>query len=452
MAGGDGRKTTPLSLPLAEFIRDELTKRGLTLEQAAAGIQEAGWKADRYSRCSKQLVWCWCNGTTPGPSHRWIIARFLNVPVAVITTMAEQQRRRRKLSQGEVVQDKDVDRRAFLRLSLGLSGTALGGLAEPELSRLLYDHGDRNSQPAVVILDELNVRVFEAWNLWLNKPDRFTAIAAMLPQLAKDIEQAVRQFKSPQEESQRRRAYNIAAHHYSLLRSFFRAAQRYDLATQAADRGVLAAEAADDSILMAAAKWSLATVLLIDERSALGEEIALEAARTIAPMTDDSSRASAIYGALHLTAASAAVRNDGDLANARKHIWTEAEPVASKRGEINLLWTQFGSCNLHVIATGVEMEARNPIEALRLADKVNADKLPSVERSGTHFLEVAGCYDQLAEDAGVLHYLLRSETVMPEDMRYHPLSKPLIESLLMRSRPSIRQEVEALANRVGIYE
>ncbi len=271
--------------------------------------------------------------------------------------------------------------------------------------------------------------------------DHFEAMAGLL--------QSVRQFKTPQDEPQRRRAHEIAAHHYFLLRSFFRAVGRFDLATMCADRGLSAAEAADNPILIAGGQWNVATVLLIDDRASLGHEIAVQAANAIAPMCEKDSQAAAMYGALHLTAASSAARA-GQLDLARDHIWQHAEPVARMTGEANVMWTQFGPLNVQVIAVGVETALANSADALCLADRVDAARLPSVERRVKHLLEVARSYEQRAEDLGVLHYLSRAEREAPEDLMYQPLAASLVQGLLARSRPMLLPDVEALARRAGL--
>jgi transcriptional regulator with XRE-family HTH domain len=319
--------------------------------------------------------------------------------------------------------------------------------AVPEVTRLLF--GQVGSSGSPVTLADLDARVSNAWQIWTTDPQRYSAIRPLLPQLTGDVERAVRQFSTPQEQQQRRRAYEIAAHHYFLLRSFFRAVARYDLATMTADRGLFAADAADDPILIAGAKWNIATVLLIDDRASLGHEIAVQAADTVASVRVGDSRAAAMYGALHLTAATAAARS-GQLAAARGHIWQHAEPTARMTGEANHLWTQFGPLNVGVIAVGVETALGNTTDALRVADRVDAAKLSSVERRATYLLEVAQSYELRGEDTGVLHYVARAERAAPEDVRYQPLAASLVRGLLVRSRPTLRPDIESLAARVGI--
>jgi glyoxylase-like metal-dependent hydrolase (beta-lactamase superfamily II) len=93
MTVGSPGQHGPISLPLAEFIRDEMTRRGLTLEGVARGLQQSGGR-EEYSRASKQLVSEWRSGkVVPGPLHRRLIAKFFNVPIELIAAKAEEQRR-----------------------------------------------------------------------------------------------------------------------------------------------------------------------------------------------------------------------------------------------------------------------------------------------------------------------------------------------------------------------
>jgi hypothetical protein len=267
-----------------------------------------------------------------------------------------------------------------------------------------------------------------------------------------DVHHALNHYTTPQETTGRRRAHEIASFHYFLLRSFFRAVRRYDLATLVADRAVAAAEVADNPILISGAAWNLATVLLIDSQAEIAEDVAIEAARTIAPLIDDDSRATAIHGALHLTAASAAARVRGRLEAARGYVWRHASPASRMTGETNVLWTAFGPQNVNVIAIGIEMQSGSGAEALRLADRVDIRRLASVERRATYLLEVARCYELRQEDTGTLHYLARATAEAPEDVRCHPLAAPMIRALLARARPSLRPDVEALARSAGVHE
>jgi hypothetical protein len=466
--------------PFAQLITDAVDRIG-SLRRAAAAVTEAAWDLDsKRTTVHASTVHGWRRGVIAQPSMRRWIAAALRIPLEDVTRAAKAQRALAKAAKvaslslaaplpyadarGLAVRVSSTDdgsinltvkRREFLEALGGAVVTVGAGRVESEttapahpstteLTRLFFGYGagPRNS----VDLGDLEARVKGAWQLWMTEPARYSVVGSTLPQLTADVEQAVRQFKTPQEESQRRRVHEIAAHHYFLLRSFFRANRRYDLATLTADRGILAAEATDNPLLIAAARWNLATVLLIDRYSGLGHEVAIEAARAIASLADMSAEAAAVYGALHLTAASAAVRNhQRDIG--REHIWRYAEPVAQKTGETNLLWTLFGPQNVYVIAVGFEMEGGNTADALRIADRVDIQRLGSIERRATFLLEVARCYEQRGEDAGVLHYLLQAEREAPEDLQYHPLGQSLIGALLARARPSLRFEIETLATR-----
>ncbi|WP_406016213.1 transposase [Streptomyces sp. NBC_00984] len=65
-------------------------------------------------------------------------------------------------------------------------------------------------------------------------------------------------------------------------------------------------------------------------------------------------------------------------------------------------------------AVPVEMTARDAIEGLRLADRVDASRLPSRERRFTFGLEVAAGYGLRRDDAAVLVHLLELEDLAPD--------------------------------------
>jgi len=471
-----------------------LRRLSYSLSDAARAINQAAKDAEGVAvTYGPSTVHKWIRGVIPHPEARRWIAVGLDIPLERLSEAVGAVEAQRGLqaqssspqagsvlvpyadASGATITSPDdelvsivVRRRDFLAAMGGAAASVAASRAQPataatsvahnapthpaiaELTRLFFGQGERD--PRVIDLGELGSRVSDAWQLWTRDRARYTATASALPRLMLDVQRAIKGFKTPQEASQRLRAYEIAAHHYFLLRSFFRAVGRYDLATLAADRAMVAAEATDDPILISAATWNLATVLLIDSQPQLAEEVAIEAARTIAPFTVDNSHATMVYGALHLTAASAAARRHEGLQTARDYVWNHAAPAAQVTGETNMLWTVCGPQNVHVIAIGVEMQGGNSSDALRLADKVDAGKLGSVERRATYLLEVARCYEQRQEDTGALHYLMRAGAEAPEDARYHPLATPMVRALLLRARPSLRPDVEALAKSVGVHD
>jgi acyl-CoA reductase-like NAD-dependent aldehyde dehydrogenase len=152
---------------------------------------------------------------------------------------------------------------------------------------------------------------------------------------------------------------------------------------------------------------------------------------------------------LHLVAAMAAVRN-GDAWSARDRLREKARPAAERVGDGNVCWTVFGPTNVGLHEVSLEVEAGEAAEALRLADRVDTARSPSIERRATFLLELARCYEQRREDPAVLLHLLSAERQAPEDMHYNLLARDLVRGLVKRARPSYAAEARGLAGRIGL--
>ncbi|MER7035527.1 transcriptional regulator, partial [Streptomyces albidoflavus] len=129
---------------------------------------------------------------------------------------------------------------------------------------------------------------------------------------------------------------------------------------------------------------------------------------------------------------------------------TRVLPLARQAGEGNVCRTVFGPTNTLLHAVSVEMADGDAAEGLRLADQVDTVKLPSRERQFTFGLEVARCYDLRRDEAAVLVHLLELEALAPQDLRRSALGRTLVLSLLGRARPTYRQQVTALAERLQL--
>jgi DNA-binding XRE family transcriptional regulator/tetratricopeptide (TPR) repeat protein len=326
----------------------------------------------------------------------------------------------------------------------------LGSPAIPTIHRALLGYGPPRADPGHTDLGDLRGRVDAAWTSWQTAPTRYSSTGPLLPDLILDVEQATRQFVGADELQERRESFRLAADLYFLLRTFCKRVGRLDLSLLVADRALRAAEAADDPLRMAAAKWNLGHVLLAANDPEGAEDVAARAAEELEPGRPEADpRFTALYGALQLVAAMAAVRN-GDAWTARDRLREKARPAAERAGEGNVCWTVFGPTNVGLHEVSLEVEAGEAAEALRLADRVDASRSPSIERRATFLLELARCYEQRREDPAVLLHLLSAERQAPEDMRYNLLARDLVRGLVKRARPSYAVEARGLAGRIGL--
>ncbi|MFD7498118.1 hypothetical protein ACFV8T_38345 [Streptomyces sp. NPDC059832] len=70
--------------------------------------------------------------------------------------------------------------------------------------------------------------------------------------------------------------------------------------------------------------------------------------------------------------------------------------------------------NTELHAASVEMTVGDAFEGLRLADRADASRLPSLERRFSYGLKVAAGYGLRRDDAAVLVHLLELEDLAPD--------------------------------------
>ncbi|MFD4113211.1 helix-turn-helix domain-containing protein [Streptomyces niveus] len=319
-----------------------------------------------------------------------------------------------------------------------------------DVSRALFGHvtaqNDTAPSPA-----ELRLRVERAWLSWQTSQARFTEAERDLPPLIADVDCALHQVPSASDPRARRENLRMAADLYGLLRSYCRRAGRPDLSAIVADRAIRAADDADDPVLMATARWNMGHVLLSDPREEAAEEAEEIALTAIEQIRKERSgpELTAMQGALELVAAVSEARRR-EWWKARNRLEKNAGVLAARTGESNVGRTVFGPTNVQLHRLSIEMLAGESAEALRLADQVDAQDLPSRERQFTFGLDVACCYDMRREDPAVFVHLLNLEELAPEDLARSPQALALVRGLLKRVRPTYRRQVTDLADRLGL--
>lgn len=126
------------------------------------------------------------------------------------------------------------------------------------------------------------------------------------------------------------------------------------------------------------------------------------------------------------------------------------EPLARRTGERNTLWTAFGPTNVEMLAVSVAVESGDAAEAPRLAERVDHERSPSIERRVALLLDQAKGYGQRRDFAGALMAVAAAERLAPEDVRHRPAAHAVLHQLVQRDRRTVAGEAAGLAARVGV--
>ena len=88
--------------------------------------------------------------------------------------------------------------------------------------------------------------------------------------------------------------------------------------------------------------------------------------------------------------------------------------------------------------------------ALRLAETVDAQCLHSRERRARHYLTVATAHARDGNCPSTVFSLLKAEDACPEEIRFNPEARHLVQDLMRRDNALVRHDVWALAERSGL--
>lgn len=291
-------------------------------------------------------------------------------------------------------------------------------------------------------LCDLRKQINTAWKTWQTSPMRYSKISALLGPLIAEVENVLR---AGSETTGRADEYQAAADMYALVRTVAKRTGRVDLAFVAADRERYAAEASEDALRIGVGNWNLAHVALAGCDYGVAEDIAISAADRLREQSGPD--AAAVHGSLMLVAAMAAARR-GDCWQARDRVRLIA-PAAFKTGERNTLWTAFGPTNVAMHAVGIEAEAGELCEARRLADSVDYERSPSIERRVAFLVEQAHSHQQHRDYGSALVLLQRAEHEAPEDVAHRPLARKVLGTVIQRANRTTAYEAADLAAHVA---
>ena len=292
----------------------------------------------------------------------------------------------------------------------------------------------------------LQGRVDQTWRQWHTSPHNRTEVGSLLPELIRDGETAVRVLEG----DQRRAALVALSDVYRLTGQATAYVAPAEMAWVVADRALSAAQDADEPAAIAAAAWSMGNIL---RETAYPEEalrVVLEAAELIRPHLDGAPEDwRGIYGALQLHAAVTAAR-EGREGDAWRY-WDKGDQVAKSLPATYVHpSTVFGRANVDFHAISVATDLQKSAKALGLADDIDPDTMPSVERRARLWVEVARGHLQRGDRTAALHVMQMAQRIGAETVSYTPSARHVAADLWRHAPRAMRAEAGQLAEKVGV--
>ncbi|MCX5381371.1 helix-turn-helix domain-containing protein [Streptomyces sp. NBC_00091] len=292
----------------------------------------------------------------------------------------------------------------------------------------------------------LRSRVDDAWQLWHTSDHNRTQVCDLLPGLIRDAETAVRALDG----SRRRSAYAALSEVYRLTQQATAYIATAEMAWVVVDRAMAAAQASDDPAAIAAAAWSLANILRSTAHPDEALQLVQDAASLLRPHLDgapDDWRG--VYGALQLQAAITAARA-GRTGDAWRY-WDAGDQVAKSLPVAYVhASTMFSRTNVDFHQIGVATDLSAAGQALTLADEVDPDAMPSLERRSRLWIDVARGHLHRGERTAALHVMKIAHEINSETVAYTPVARTAVLDLWREAPHALRAEASVLAEAVGV--
>ena len=319
--------------------------------------------------------------------------------------------------------------------------------AVPAIRAVLQRYTLTSGEPAVPeSVEVLRTRLAIAWRTWHQSPTRRSDVGELLPALLTDCRYAA----DVADGRGRRDAHAALADAYRLAQHVLVNAAEPELQWLVVERAMTAARIADEPLALAGSAWTVGNMLRIAGRAEEALTLVGDAVDLLAPYlpdADDDWRG--MWGALQLHAAVTAARmgRDGD---AWAH-WDQAAEM-TRRLPVGYAhsWTAFGDANVRLHGLSLNVDLWKSREALRRAGTIEPGSIPSRERRGRLFVEMARGHHAHGELVAATFLLLRACDEGTDAVRYSPAARTIVDTLTADPPRAIREEVRRLADRIAL--
>ncbi|MEU3449471.1 helix-turn-helix transcriptional regulator [Streptomyces thermolilacinus] len=305
---------------------------------------------------------------------------------------------------------------------------------------------NRRQAPPV---EHVRARLARAWAARHSAPNHREVVGALLPELIRDAQLAVRQAERP---SGWRTAQATLSEVYSLCQFFVAYQPDAALLWRVADRSMTAAQQSEDPHALGVSAWLLSQAhrdsgpTHLDSADSITHET-LAYLEPFLPDADDD--VLAIAGALQVEAGHTAARR-GDSGAAWRY-WDIARRMAERLpGTYYHPVTSFSRAVMGAHAVTVAVELNSGPESVRQAAQADAAAIPSRPRLARHRIEEARGYRLDGQPDVAIATLAKAHEAAPETIRYNGHAKAILLEEAESRVAARRRRASDLAVKVGV--
>lgn len=334
-----------------------------------------------------------------------------------------------------------VRRREMLTGTAALAGAAaLGGRPGPaaSLKDVLYSR----TEATPVSLAALRTSITAVRSDF--QAARYDRVTAALPRLL-----AVAQATSGASDTQNSDASTLLADAYIVAADFAVKINNDPLAWITAGRALQAAPAGNDPLTLADARRAVAIAMRRTGHPGSACDLLIRACHDIGPADDSDADTLAMSGTL-LNVAAYTAATAGDRSAARDYI-TEAAATARRlgpRGSSRL--PAFGSAGVTLYQVSIAQILGDNGTAIDHAKQLRTTGIPTQERQGRYWVDVARAYHQWGKPRSCYAALLAAERAAPAEVRYRPPVHRMTENLLRTPAGNSLPGLRDFARRTGL--
>lgn len=222
------------------------------------------------------------------------------------------------------------------------------------------------------------------------------------------------------------------------------------LAWTTADRALQAAYASGDILTAATARRAWGIVLRRAGRAETAHRLVIDTAADLQSGLDrNSPEHLSVYGSLLSTAAYTAATS-GDRDTAHTLIGEAADAARRIGGDTNHRGIAFGPTGVDLYRISIARALGDPGTAIDIAARINTAAIPTIERRGQYWTDVARAYHQWGKPELCYRALLAAEAATPDEVRHRGHIQQITCTLLRHPATTTLPGLRAFACRVGI--